>query len=162
PTRALIRGSPSWYHSLGERLGSIEARRDDRRSWRARAGRSGAENGMIRPQQVMLAAWAVLCSIWCLLGWRSKRTAESAGNHFMSVHVLLMGSAFVFAFMSRRILPWRLWQDTPTIVWLGAVLTCVGVIFASWSRVYLGSNWSGTPTIKLSHELVRRGPYALA
>ena len=110
----------------------------------------------------MLVAWAVLCIIWGLLGWRSKRPAESAGNRFMSIHLLLMGSAFFFAFMSRRILPWRLWPDTPTIVWLGAALTCVGVAFASWSRVYLGTNWSGTPTIKVSHELVRRGPYALA
>jgi protein-S-isoprenylcysteine O-methyltransferase Ste14 len=33
------------------------------------------------------------------------------------------------------------------------------LLFAVWARLILGSNWSGTVTIKTNHQLIRRGPY---
>ncbi len=45
---------------------------------------------------------------------------------------------------------------------IGAGLAIIGSLFAIWARVALGGNWSGTPTVKDSHELVVRGPYALS
>jgi protein-S-isoprenylcysteine O-methyltransferase Ste14 len=40
-------------------------------------------------------------------------------------------------------------------------LTAVGLLFAVWARQYLGSNWSGTVSIKKDHQLITNGPYAL-
>ena len=45
--------------------------------------------------------------------------------------------------------------------WLGLLMTIAGVAFAVWARVAIGSNWSGTVTVKQNHELIRTGPYAL-
>jgi protein-S-isoprenylcysteine O-methyltransferase Ste14 len=39
------------------------------------------------------------------------------------------------------------------------VMTILGLLFAVWARLALGSNWSGTVTIKANHQLIRRGPY---
>jgi protein-S-isoprenylcysteine O-methyltransferase Ste14 len=33
------------------------------------------------------------------------------------------------------------------------------LLFSVWARLALGSNWSGTVTIKANHQLIRRGPY---
>jgi len=39
------------------------------------------------------------------------------------------------------------------------IVTIAGLLFAVWARLALGSNWSGTVTIKANHQLIRRGPY---
>lgn len=54
------------------------------------------------------------------------------------------------------------WQALPRAPWLtttGVSLTLAGLIFAVLARTYLGTNWSGTVTLKAGHELVRAGPY---
>ena len=44
-----------------------------------------------------------------------------------------------------------------------AILTTIaGCAFAIWARIILGSNWSGRATVKAGHELIVRGPYAVA
>jgi protein-S-isoprenylcysteine O-methyltransferase Ste14 len=43
---------------------------------------------------------------------------------------------------------------------MGVALVIIGLAFAVWARAHLGSNWSGTVTIKQDHELIRSGPYA--
>jgi protein-S-isoprenylcysteine O-methyltransferase Ste14 len=58
--------------------------------------------------------------------------------------------------LSSRILPNDVW-----IAWTGLCLVIAGAAVAIWSRTMLGSNWSGTVTLKHDHELVRSGPYAL-
>lgn len=63
-------------------------------------------------------------------------------------------------------LPWPLSATFfPRSVWLadlGVLLTALGLGFAVWARVILGSNWSAEVSVKEEHELIRRGPYALA
>jgi protein-S-isoprenylcysteine O-methyltransferase Ste14 len=39
-------------------------------------------------------------------------------------------------------------------------LVFLGLAFAVWARRHIGSNWSGTVTVKENHALVRTGPYA--
>ena len=45
------------------------------------------------------------------------------------------------------------------MAWTAAILCAIGLAFAIWARVTLGSNWSGVVTLKEGHELVERGPY---
>jgi protein-S-isoprenylcysteine O-methyltransferase Ste14 len=47
-----------------------------------------------------------------------------------------------------------------TLFWVGAALTAAGLLFTVWARVHLGTNWSGTVTLKRGHELITSGPYA--
>lgn len=50
-------------------------------------------------------------------------------------------------------------QSDTTLIWTGVLLTALGVGFAIWARSWIGSNWSGTVTIKDRHELIQGGPY---
>jgi protein-S-isoprenylcysteine O-methyltransferase Ste14 len=43
----------------------------------------------------------------------------------------------------------------------GIALILAGLGFAIWARLHLGTNWSGQPVIRIDHELVRSGPYAI-
>jgi len=42
---------------------------------------------------------------------------------------------------------------------LGIAITALGFALTLWARFVLGSNWSGSVTIKVEHELIRTGPY---
>lgn len=44
---------------------------------------------------------------------------------------------------------------------IGAILVLLGVSLAIWARVHLGRNWSSHPSLKVGHELITSGPYAL-
>ncbi len=44
---------------------------------------------------------------------------------------------------------------------MGLFLQALGVLLAIWARRHLGRNWSGEIAIKVDHQLVRSGPYAL-
>jgi protein-S-isoprenylcysteine O-methyltransferase Ste14 len=50
---------------------------------------------------------------------------------------------------------------TAAIHALGVIFVAAGLGFAVWARLHLGRNWSGEITLKLEHELIRSGPYAL-
>jgi protein-S-isoprenylcysteine O-methyltransferase Ste14 len=56
--------------------------------------------------------------------------------------------------MRMRVLPAEPW-----VAALGVAVTAAGLLFAIWARAYLGSNWSGTVTVKVGHQLIRTGPY---
>ena len=58
------------------------------------------------------------------------------------------------AFLQRDIFPPQPWMG-----WLGIAITVLGFALTLWARSILGSNWSGTVTIKVDHELIRTGPY---
>jgi len=76
--------------------------------------------------------------------------------------VLLVAAVLLFyrwprvAVLNQRILP-----GTAAIGLAGLALTVAGVLFAITARVYLGTNWSGRPSIKEGHELILKGPYRL-
>ena len=59
------------------------------------------------------------------------------------------------AVFATRILP-----RTLATYWTGVALVFLGLAFAVWARRHIGSNWSGTVTVKENHVLVRTGPYA--
>ena len=50
---------------------------------------------------------------------------------------------------------------SPGLGWIAVAICWAGILFAIWARVYLGTNWSSTVTLKEGHELMRGGPYAL-
>ena len=56
---------------------------------------------------------------------------------------------------------WRNGSFLPAI-WFtvaGLLITIAGLAFAIWARVHLGKNWSGMPTIREEHTIIRTGPY---
>ena len=106
-------------------------------------------------------AWAIL---WTGLARRTKRavkheTAVSRALHLVPLALsalLLFDGRFWPRFMTAPVLARGAWM-----AYAGAALVALGLAFCVWARLILAGNWSGTVTVKESHELVRKGPYEL-
>lgn len=109
--------------------------------------------------------WVSVAMVW-LIGLASTKRAvrrQKMAARLFYIALLLLGfflignSHFDIGWLGRRLIP----GSEPTAMF-GLALTAAGCLFAIWARITLGSNWSGRPTVKEGHELVVRGPYALA
>ncbi len=110
-------------------------------------------------------AWGVLVVVWIAGAFSTKATARQAS--FASRLVLLAPLLGVWLLVNAHVIrpDWLVIHplpDNPAIQLLGLALTVLGCLFAVWARVTLGSNWSGLPTVRRGHELITKGPYALA
>ncbi len=109
--------------------------------------------------------WEALGIVWMAGLVFTKRTVRSQPLGTRLFHlalavlgVSLLGSQwFRVGWLGMRFIP-----QSRQIEWMGLGLTIAGGLFAIWARVTLGSNWSGRATVKAGHELITRGPYALA
>ena len=54
-----------------------------------------------------------------------------------------------------------LWELHGAAAWSMTGLVALGILFAWWARIHLGSLWSGTVTQKEGHRIVDTGPYAI-
>ena len=108
--------------------------------------------------------WGTWALYWWLAARNTKRAIrkESLSSRLayliplVLAALLLWRSTFPWLYLDKRFLP-----ASPSVFWIGSVITACGLLFCVWARVYLGKNWSGTVTIKEGHELISSGPYAL-
>jgi protein-S-isoprenylcysteine O-methyltransferase Ste14 len=105
------------------------------------------------------AAWAIL---WVAMAFFSKsnKRHESPGQRLQHVIPAMLG--FLLLFREGFGSPWftrAIFPDSPVLMLICVALTMLGLLFSVWARLALGSNWSGTVTIKANHQLIRRGPY---
>ncbi len=113
------------------------------------------------PREWIRIAWGVLMVIWIVAARFTKSTSRRQSRSSLFVHLvlivlafaLLFGDFFEFAPLNRDVLP--------EIPWTGLALVVAGLSFCVWARFYLGSNWSGTVTVKKDHTLMRSGPYGI-
>jgi protein-S-isoprenylcysteine O-methyltransferase Ste14 len=111
--------------------------------------------------QVMWLSWAAW---WLALSRNVKRTTrhEPMGSRLLHIVPLTLAMALLWPshsptpLLGTRILPLAAWP-----FWIGGMLTAIGLLFAVWARHHIGTNWSGSVTIKQDHQLVIGGPYAL-
>jgi|SRR5215469_6199895 len=114
----------------------------------------------LRLIQWLWSAWALY---WLLSALRAKATQrrESLASRLAHVVPLVVGATLLaWEAPPWSALRWRLWPPSLAADWIGVALVTVGLAFAIWARMHLGTNWSGTVTVKQGHELVRSGPYA--
>jgi protein-S-isoprenylcysteine O-methyltransferase Ste14 len=108
-------------------------------------------------------AWGTMGAVWLAGAPFNKRKARDSSTALRMVQGVMMFLGY-FLISDWGYLGWlnrTLWTRTWTVAWTGLALTCVGILYAIWARVTLGSNWSMKPMVKHGHELVIRGPYAL-
>ena len=113
---------------------------------------------------IIRGCWGVFIVVWLLAAIFSKRTIyrEDRAQRLRYVipivigwYLVIRGYRVAYPF-NVRIIPHA------DIILLAAALLCIcGVTFCFWARATLGSNWSGTVTLKEDHELIVRGPYQL-
>jgi protein-S-isoprenylcysteine O-methyltransferase Ste14 len=107
-------------------------------------------------------AWTIWALGWLAMAFFSKSTKrrESIGQRIEHLIPAMLGFALVFragfggTWLARPVV-----SANPLLLWLCVVMTILGLLFAVWARLILGSNWSGTVSIKTDHQLIRRGPY---
>ena len=106
--------------------------------------------------------WIVWWLIWLAWAFRSKQTRqrESIGSLFTYAFIgwfamyIFISARGLGAWLHTDVLPYHPWMG-----WIGIAITSLGFALTLWARYILGSNWSGTVTIKVDHELIRSGPY---
>ena len=112
--------------------------------------------------QLLVVVWLLLALVWVIAAPKAKRRvagSRTSGGWYRLVIFLFL--VFVFSdssvltfFKTHRLIPLN---DVTGIICV--VLCAVGVAFAIWARVTLGTNWGAPMTIKEHRELVTGGPY---
>ena len=111
---------------------------------------------------VIPALWLVWLGYWgyAAIGAKPVREAESFGSRLSYIVPLILGAVllssqnFGGAWLTTRFVPYSL-----TVLWIAILLLAAGLAFSVLARGQLGSNWSGTVTIKEQHELICSGVY---
>ena len=116
-------------------------------------------------QSFISSLWLILIIYWTLASLKVKAITRKEDRLSRAGHVvpLLIAVAMLMlptlpdGFLCGHILPF----DSSMHI-IGIALVACGVSISIWARSYLGSNWSGTVTLKQNHELIRTGPYRYA
>jgi protein-S-isoprenylcysteine O-methyltransferase Ste14 len=118
------------------------------------------------PYHLVRIAWETLGILW-LVGMAFTKPAirkQPLGWRLVHVGLGILGFALIAGlwFQSERMQERFVPGTPPGMQTAGLALTLAGCLFAAWARLVLGRNWSGRATVKAGHELITRGPYALA
>jgi len=110
-----------------------------------------------------------ICSFLWMLVWlgawlRTKKTKERVdfgsrlryGAPVVLAFYLLFGENIPLRWLEMPVIPYYVPLEISAVA-----LTALGIVFAIWARFYIGENWSSAVTIKVGHQLIRTGPYAL-
>ncbi len=104
--------------------------------------------------------WTVFLAVWLVMGLRIKRAKQRETSRERMQHLIPVFLGFWLLLGRNWGVPDALGvPDTPSVPWLGLLLTAMGVALSIWARVSLGANWSGTVTLKDDHELISKGLY---
>jgi protein-S-isoprenylcysteine O-methyltransferase Ste14 len=118
---------------------------------------------MMRPGLVILGLWILWALSWALAAlWSSRAQGRpDLGSQIRYRIPMVIGILLLLIPSHRYEGPLRLWH----VGWIGA-WTCVGlealgILFAWWARIHLGTLWSGNVTRKADHRVVDSGPYGI-
>lgn len=110
------------------------------------------------------ALWLAWIAYWGVSAANVKRAQRYESPASRAAHLIpLLIAAVLLGIRTEPNGGWlfeRCLPRTREAFWIGALLTALGLAFASWARVHLGRNWSAMVSVKQDHELVRSGPYA--
>ncbi len=112
---------------------------------------------------IISVAWMALAGVWLVTAFMSKSAVKIQSPALRLPQSALMVAAYYLLFARSAalgLLALRFVPASSATAYVGVVLTIAGLFIAVWARVFLGRNWSATPTIKKDHELIRSGPYA--
>ena len=113
---------------------------------------------------IIRGCWITFGIVWLLAAVSTKQSVyrESRVQRLRYSIALVVGSFLLFR--GHRLgypLNARIIAQMDAITVIAVILCVAGLVFCIWARITLGSNWSGTITLKEKHELIVRGPYRL-
>jgi len=114
------------------------------------------------PAELIGILWLLWALYWALAARSVKavRRREPIASRLTFVVPALLGALLLL--IGHHLTGWlalRLISGGWTRYGIALALVIVGLAFGVWARSILGSNWSGTVTVKVDHELVQSGPY---
>jgi protein-S-isoprenylcysteine O-methyltransferase Ste14 len=107
-------------------------------------------------------AWMIWAIWWLAMAFFSKSTKRRESVIQRIEHLVPAFLGFLLIFRRDFAGAWLVrpvFSANSLLLLICVVATILGLLFAVWARLTLGSNWSGTVTIKTNHQLIRRGPY---
>jgi len=131
--------------------------------------------GIITYNTIVIASWAAFLLVWIVSAFSVKRDIKGGGiaSLWYRFWLLRFVVAALIVFVASRVATGTPHYSTVNVIlsrgfftpplilgWFGACLAALGVLFAIWARVHLGTNWSPAPAVKEDHQLVTSGPYA--
>jgi len=111
-------------------------------------------------QHIVGFCWVTFLVVWAVGAFRTKRSSRRQSLQSILVQRAVVVLAVIIAVLPFEALNWPFLPSSPAVTLAATAATVLGVGFAIWARVYLGSNWSMNVTVKAEHTLVRGGPYA--
>lgn len=112
----------------------------------------------------VLILWVLFGGYWAYSSLQARQTqrAEAKTSRFIHLGLVLFAIVLIgFGGFGIGLLTWKILPQSGPVEIAGITITALGLLFAIWARVHLGTYWSGTITIKADHRLIRTGPYAL-
>ncbi|MDE2025723.1 MAG: isoprenylcysteine carboxylmethyltransferase family protein [Patescibacteria group bacterium] len=129
-------------------------------------------------QQILLACWLIFVFYWFVSSWFVKPTQEAVWD-FSKFRLIIILAVIVLLILGRTglfsayhigfcVINWRSCHyslfvvspiASPTVQFLGVVLTVIGLCIAVIARKILAGNWSGSIEHKKWHELITSGIY---
>ena len=120
--------------------------------------------------------WACWASYWILAAAGCRRAARTEARASRLAHLLLLASSYALLFLepiTTGVLATPIIHATPitqpssvlyglygsgfALYGSGFALTACGLGLATWARVHIGQNWSGTVAIRSEQRLVESG-----
>jgi len=108
---------------------------------------------------ILWAAWILIWVCWALQSKKTQHSESFASRmsytavSWLAIYCIFFGN-YLGHWWHSNIFVYRLW-----IGWVGVAIAVVGFAITFWARFTLGGNWSSNVTIKVEHELIRKGPY---
>ncbi len=114
--------------------------------------------------QIISGCWILFAAVWLIAAWWTKASIYREKKSQRLRYSILLVVAYVILVNGGR-LPFpmnlRIIPGEDSINFAGILLCVTGLLFSFWARLTLGTNWSGTITLKKEHELIQRGPYRI-
>lgn len=112
-------------------------------------------------RDIIPCLWLAWLLYWLISAFGNKSTVrrENLASGLPYRIPTVAGILFLFPHWRHPWLAQRFLPHLAIVYWLSVAFVILGLGFSIWARIYLGSNWSGTVTIKKDHQLVRTGPY---
>ena len=113
---------------------------------------------------IIQALWIVWLAVWIALSRRNKRTRRIEPFVSRLGYRLVLTAGLLLMLVGLPPVPQAdedMFARTTLFDAVCVGLTILGLGWATWARLHLGSNWSATVQVKEGHALVRSGPYAV-